>query len=140
VSIQQTISQLKSDLDALPDWEDRYSYIISLADRLAPLPEEYRVDAYLVSGCQSRVWLHAEMLDGKMVMQADSDALIVKGLVGMLMMMFNHRTPQEIIDTGDEFVELLGLNRHLSPNRTNGLASMIKQIKLFAITLLARGR
>lgn len=138
MTAQETIEQLKLDLESLPEWEDRYAYIISLADQIAPLPEEYRTDANLVAGCQSRVWLHASLHEGLVVMNVDSDAVIVKGLVGMLMMIFNNRTPEEILNTGDEFVEVLGLSKHLSQNRSNGLASMIKQIRLFAIALTAQ--
>ncbi|NQW30278.1 MAG: SufE family protein [Ignavibacteria bacterium] len=138
MSNQRVIDQLQLDLESLPDWEDRYAYIISLADRLAPFPEKYRTDTFLVKGCQSRVWLHAEINSGLVTMDADSEALIVKGLVGMLMMIFNNRTPEEILQTTDGFIEVLGLSKHLSQNRSSGLASMIKQIKLFAIAFMAQ--
>ncbi len=132
-TIADTLTTLEEELATFTDWEERYSHIIALGKGLAPYPEEHRTDALLVKGCQSRVWLHASAENGRVQLEADSDALIVKGLAALLLRIFNNRSPQEILDTDSAFIGRLGLDQHLSQNRANGLANMLKQIKLYAL-------
>jgi len=132
------INEIAAELNQFDDWEDRYSHIIAMGKTLAPFPQEHKKEAFLVSGCQSQVWLHPEY-DGKTIhFDADSDALVVKGLVAILMRIYNERSPQEILNVPKDFITTLGLDTHLSQNRANGLASMIKQIGLYAVAFKAR--
>lgn len=133
MTIDQTIGDLQSEFASFPDWEERYSHIIAMGKGLAPYNEEFRNDEFKVKGCQSQVWLHPSISDGTIHFEADSDALIVKGLVALLMRVYNERTPSEILNAPADLVSRLGLDQHLSNNRTNGLASMLKQIKLYAL-------
>ncbi len=115
------------------DWEDKYRHIIKLGKDIPPMPDELHTEDNKVRGCQSQVWLHAEFNDGKVVFQGDSDAAIVKGLVALALRVYSHQTPQDIIATQPDFIQKIGLDTHLSPNRTNGFASMIKKIKTYGI-------
>ena len=133
-----TIDTLQKDLEAFADWEDRYSYIISLGKHLAPYPEEQRNDAFIVKGCQSKVWLYPTFDGEKIHFVVDSDAIIVKGLAALLMNIYNDRTPDEVLNVPKDFVERLGLNTALSQNRANGLASMMKQILMYAMVFKAK--
>lgn len=133
MTIEQTIIHLQGEFADFPDWEERYSHIIAMGKGLAPYSEEFRTEEFKVKGCQSQVWLHPSIADNTIHFEADSDALIVKGLVALLMRIFNGRTPKEILDAPQDLVQRLGLDQHLSNNRTNGLASMLKQIKLYAL-------
>lgn len=136
---QAAIDQLAAELARFDDWEDRYSHIIAMGRSLPTFPEAFRKEQFLVSGCQSQVWLHPSF-DGTTVhFDADSEALVVKGLVAILMRIYNDRTPQEILAVPKDFISTLGLDTHLSQNRANGLASMIKQIGLYAIAFSMRG-
>lgn len=132
-SIADTLAELEQTFDELPDWEERYSYIISLGKNLQPYPEEYRDEKYKVRGCQAQVWLYPELRDDAVHFYADSDASIVKGLISMLMTLYNNRLPEEILSAPADVAPRLGLDVHLSPSRSNGLASMMKQIKLYAL-------
>ena len=127
-----TIATLAEELQQFTDWEDRYAHIIAMGKELAPYPEEFRIDQFLVAGCQSRVWLYPTWIEGRLEFHADSEAIVVKGLVAILMRIYNHRTPQEILDIPNDFVSTLDLDTHLSQNRTSGIAAMIKQIGLYA--------
>lgn len=128
---QDTIIDEFADID---DWMDRYAYIIDLGNALEPMPEEYKTQQNLIEGCQSRAWLNAELDDdGKIQFTADSDAIIVKGIISMLVNVLSGHTPQEIIDADLYFIDKIGLAEHLSPTRSNGLAAMVKQMKLYAI-------
>lgn len=138
MTITETIASLREDLEMFSNWEDRYSHIISMGKSLQPYPEEFRSDTFLVKGCQSRVWLHATFQDGVMHFDADSDAVIVKGLVALVVSVYNNRTPQEIIASNDDLRTELGLDQHLSQNRSNGLASMLKQLRLYALAFSMR--
>lgn len=133
MTITQTIEQMATTLNAMPDWEERYSAIIAMGKGLAQYPEEHRTEQFKVKGCQSQVWLHPTLRDGIIYFDADSDALIVKGLVALLMKIYNERTPAEILGSKDDVARQLSLEQHLSPNRANGLASMMKQIRLYAL-------
>ena len=115
------------------DWTQRYEYIIELSKDLESMNKELKNEDNLIKGCQSKVWLHAELIDGKINFLADSEAIITKGIISILLNVFNNRTPDEILSSNMDFIEKIGLKEHLSPNRANGLSSMYKQIKFYAI-------
>lgn len=128
---QDAIIDEFADID---DWMDRYAYIIDMGNALEPMPEKYKTPQNLIEGCQSRAWLNAELdSDGKVQFRADSDAIIVKGIISMLVNVLSGHTPQEILDTNLYFIDKIGLAEHLSPTRSNGLAAMVKQMRLYAI-------
>lgn len=134
--IQQEIVEEFSDYD---DWMDKYQLLIDLGGEQQPLKEEYKVESNLIEGCQSRVWLHAELTDeGHIVFEAESDALIVKGIVTLLIRVLSGHTPDEILDADLHFIEDIGLKEHLSPTRSNGLLAMLKQMKLYAVAFKAK--
>lgn len=133
MTTDRTIESLINEFNLIGGWEDRYAHIIAMGKALAPYPEEFRTDDYKVQGCTSQLWLYPTFEDGKLKFAADSDAIIVKGLVGMLMRIYNNRTPQEILAVAPDFVNKLELNTHLSPSRANGLASMLRDIMRYAI-------
>jgi len=115
------------------DWTQKYEYIIELSKDLKFMSENLKNEDNLIKGCQSKVWLHAEMINGKINFLADSEAIITKGIISILLNVFNNRKPQEILDSDMGFIEKIGLKEHLSPNRANGLSSMYKQIKFYAL-------
>ena len=115
------------------DWTQKYEYIIELSKDLKFMSENLKNEDNLIKGCQSKVWLHAEMINGKINFLADSEAIITKGIISILLNVFNNRKPQEILDSDMGFIEKIGLKEHLSPNRANGLSSMFKQIKFYAL-------
>jgi cysteine desulfuration protein SufE len=133
--IQDEIILEFNDFD---DWLDRYQLLIDLGGEQEPLPDEYKTDNNLIEGCQSRVWLQADFVDGKVFFRAESDALIVKGIVSLLIKVYSGRTPNEILENEPYFVEAIGLKEHLSPTRSNGLLAMIKQMKLYALAFKAK--
>lgn len=133
MSIQETQKEIVEEFQYLPDWEEKYGEIIRLGRKLPEYPEEFRDEKYKVKGCQSQVWLHPEFKDGKIIFDADSDAMIVKGLIGLLMRVYNNRTPQEILDNPPDFLQEIGIDNHLSPTRKNGLGAMMKQIQMYAV-------
>ena len=134
--IQQEIIEEFSDFD---DWMDKYQMLIDLGQEQAPLPEKYKVESNLIDGCQSRVWLHADLTpEGKIHFQAESDALIVKGIVTLLIRVLDNHTPDEILAANLHFIEDIGLKEHLSPTRSNGLVAMVKQMKLYAMAFKAK--
>ena len=128
--IQQGIIE---DFSGFEDWMDKYSFLIELGNELAPIDPKYKVESNLIRGCQSRVWLHQEFTEGKIIFEAESDALIVKGLVALLLKIYSNRTPHEILASEPRFIEEIGLRQHLSPTRSNGLLAMVKQMKLYAL-------
>ena len=132
--IQDSIIEEFSDFE---DWLDRYQLLIDLGGDQEPLPEEYKTDNNLIEGCQSRVWLQADLVDGKVQFRAESDALIVKGIVSLLIKVYSCHTPDEILEVEPYFVEAIGLKEHLSPTRSNGLLAMIKQMRLYALAFKA---
>jgi len=117
------------------DWESKYEHLIDLGKNLPLIKEEYKTDEYLIKGCQSRVWLHSELKDGKLYFTADSDAIITKGMVALMVRVLTGRIPEEIIHSKLEFIDKIGLKEHLSPTRANGLVSMINRIKSDAIKM-----
>ncbi len=138
----QTINEIQDEIieefSMFNDWMDRYSLLIDLGNSLEKLDAKYKVENNLIEGCQSRVWLQADYIDGKIVFKADSDAVIVKGIIALLIKVLSDRTPDEILDTDLYFVERIGLKEHLSPTRSNGLVSMIKQIRFYAMAFKAK--
>ena len=138
-TIQEIQEEIIAEFSDFEDWLDRYQLLIDLGSEQEPLPAEYKTDNNLIEGCQSRVWLQADYLDGKVHFRAESDAMIVKGIVSLLIKVYSGRTPDEILDTEPRFVEAIGLKEHLSPTRSNGLLAMIRQMKLYALAFKTRG-
>jgi len=132
MTIQESQEAVIEEFSMFEDWMDKYAYLIELGKELPLIDEQYKTKQYLISGCQSRVWLHAEMKDKKMVLTADSDAVITKGIASLLIRVLNNQTPYDVLKADIIFPEKIGLKDHLSPTRANGLQSMIKQIQLFA--------
>ncbi len=133
MTINETQAQIVEDFELFDDWMQKYEYIIQLGKDLPLIDEQYKTDDNLIKGCQSRVWLHADYREGKLFFTADSDALITKGLVSMVVQVLSGHTPKEIADADIHFVDDIGLRSHLSPTRSNGLLSMLKQMKMYAI-------
>lgn len=133
MSIKEIQDEVIEEFSDFEDWMDKYQMLIDLGGDLEPLDEKYKTESNLIDGCQSRVWVQCDLVDGKMQLQADSDALIVKGIVALLLRVLSGHTPQEILDTELYFIDEIGLREHLSPTRANGLLAMIKQIKMYAL-------
>ena len=133
MTIENLQQNLIQDFSFFEDWTQRYEYMIELSKGLEKMDEQMKNDQNIIKGCQSKVWLHAELNEGKIKFLADSEAIITRGIIAILLTIFNNRTPQEIIESDTNFIEKIGLKEHLSPNRANGLYSMIKQIKFYAI-------
>ena len=132
-----TIKAIQDDIidefSMFEDWEERYQYMIDLGKTLPLIDEHYKTEGNIIKGCQSKVWVHAEMKEGNVVFTADSDAIITKGIIAILIRVFSNHQPKDIISADTEFIDKIGLKEHLSPTRANGLVSMIKQIKMYAI-------
>ncbi|MBR1551836.1 MAG: SufE family protein [Muribaculaceae bacterium] len=132
-----TINELQDEIieefEGLDDWMDRYAYIIDLGNAMPALDEQYKTPDNLIDGCQSRVWLQADMVDGTLKLQADSDALIVKGIVSMLVRVLDGQPPHDILEADLYFIDRIGLHDHLSPTRSNGLVAMVKKIRSYAL-------
>lgn len=137
MNLQQRQENLVQEFAGLADWEERYKKLIEFGKRLPELPEEKRLEDFKVKGCQSQVWIHARLENGKVIFEADSDALLVRGLVALLLRVYSNATPQEILETQPEFVKQIGLEGKLSPSRANGLFAMIKQMKYYAMAYQA---
>ncbi len=133
MGIADRIDQVKRRLGQYSDWEDRYKEIIQIGKSLNSFPEEKRDEKYKVKGCQSQVWLYPEFKDGKIYFYGDSDAVLVKGIVGLLINVYSESTPDEVLATKPEFLKEVGITEHLSMNRSNGLAAMMKQIQMYAL-------
>lgn len=133
--IQDEVIEEFCDFD---DWMDKYQLLIDLGSEQAPLPEQYKTEQNLIDGCQSRVWLQADLVDGVVQFQAESDALIVKGIVALLIRVLSGHTPQEIASADLYFIEKIGLREHLSPTRSNGLLAMLRQMKLYALAFQSK--
>jgi len=138
MTINEIQEEIIEEFSVFDDWMDKYSYLIEIGNDLDGFQEENRLDNNLIEGCQSRVWLHAELKDGKIYYTADSDAIIVKGIVALLVKVLSGRTPDEILENELTFVEKVGLKEHLSPTRSNGLVAMIKQMRLYALAYKAK--
>ncbi len=140
MTIKEKEDELVGQFADIDDWMDRYAYIIDLGNALEPLPESLKTPDRLIEGCQSRVWLDAEKTaDGKVIYRADSDAIIVKGIISMLIDVLSGHTPDEILADDLSFIERIGLAEHLSPTRSNGLVVMIRQMRAYALAFKARG-
>ncbi len=133
MSVQEVAAELVEDFDLFEDWADKYEYIISLGKDLPDMKAEDKVEDNIVKGCQSQVWLTAENKDGIVYFEADSDAIITKGIIALLVKVFNGQPAQDIVDNDLSFVDEIGLKEHLSPNRSNGLVAMIKKMKAYAL-------
>ncbi|OYP58552.1 Fe-S metabolism protein SufE [Prevotella sp. P5-92] len=133
MTINEAQDEIIEEFGGFDDWMDKYQLLIDLGNEQAPLDEKYKTESNLIDGCQSRVWLQCDCVDGKLVFSAESDALIVKGIVALLIRVFSGHTPQEIIDAEVYFIDEIGLKDHLSPTRSNGLLAMMKQIKMYAV-------
>lgn len=122
------------------DWDAKFEYLIEFANELPAISTEHKTDNYIIQGCQSRVWIDAQERDGKLYFSADSDAIITKGIIALLIKILNGRTPQEVLDTELYFIDRVGLKEHLSPTRSNGLLAMTKQMRLFALAFASKGQ
>ncbi|MBF1435117.1 MAG: SufE family protein [Prevotella micans] len=133
MTINELQDKVVEEFSELTDWMDKYQMLIELGNELEPLDEKYKTEKNIIDGCQSRVWLQCDIVDGQLVFTADSDALITKGIIALLIRVISNHTPQEIIDAEFYFIDRIGLRQHLSPTRSNGLLSMVKQIKAYAL-------
>lgn len=135
MGITEIENEIVEEFSLFDQWDDKYQYLIDLAKALPPLNEKYRTSDRLIKGCQSQVWLHTALVDGKIIYNADSDAIITKGIVALLVRVFSEHSPKEIIEAQLNFINKIGLAEHLSPTRANGLVSMIKQMKMDAFAM-----
>jgi len=133
MTIKAIQDEIIDEFSMFEDWEERYQYMIDLGKALPLIDSQYKTEDNIIKGCQSKVWVHAEMKDDKVVFTADSDAIITKGIIAILIRVFSNQHPKDIIDADTSFIDDIGLKEHLSPTRANGLVSMIKQIKMYAI-------
>ncbi|WP_444326310.1 SufE family protein [Paraprevotella clara] len=132
-TINEVQDEIIEEFSGFDDWMDKYQLLIDMGSGQEPLPEEYKTEQNLIDGCQSRVWLQADYREGRVVFRAESDALIVKGIVDLLVRVLSGHTPQEILDADLYFIDRIGLKEHLSPTRSNGLVAMLKQMKMYAL-------
>ncbi len=133
MNITDIQNEIVDEFSMFDDWMQRYEYIIELGKSLPLIDEQYKTDDNTIKGCQSKVWVHADEQDGKVIFTADSDAILTKGIIAILIRAFSNHSPQEILEANTDFIDEIGLKEHLSPTRANGLVSMIKQIKLYAL-------
>lgn len=138
MTINDIQDEIIDEFSAFDDWMDRYSLLIEYGNGLAPFPESDRTEQNLIDGCQSKVWFTAEMKDGKIIYHGDSDAILVKGIVALLIHVLSEHTPQEIVDADLYFIDRINLREHLSPTRSNGLVAMLKQMRLYALAFAAK--
>lgn len=138
MTINEIQDQVIEEFSAYDDWMDRYAYLIEMSRELPPIDQKYRTKEYLIEGCQSRVWLAAELKDGKIYYFADSDALLVKGIVALLVRVLSGQKPEDIVKAELYFIDRIGLRENLSPTRANGLLAMLKQMKLYALAWEAK--
>jgi cysteine desulfuration protein SufE len=137
-TITETQEQIIDDFSLMDEWDDKYAYIIELGKKIPELSAEYKTDINIIKGCQSKVWIISRLEDGKVIYRADSDAIIVKGLIALLLKTYSGHTPDEIINTEPYFIDKIGMSQHLSMTRSNGLTSMVKQMKLDALAYKAK--
>ena len=137
-TINEVQDEIIEEFSGFDDWMDKYQLLIDMGSGQEPLPEEYKTEQNLIDGCQSRVWLQADYREGRVVFRAESDALIVKGIVDLLVRVLSGHTPQEILDADLYFIDRIGLKEHLSPTRSNGLVAMLKQMKMYALAFKAK--
>ncbi len=138
MDLTQAQKDIVEEFSVYEDWLDRYNYLIELGNELPEIDPRYKTNEYLINGCQSKVWLHADLVDGKLVFEADSDAIIVKGIVALLVKVLNGRTPDEIVENKLFFIDEIGLSQNLSPTRSNGLLAMVKKMRLYALAYKAQ--
>lgn len=138
MTINETQDEIIDEFSDIEDWMDKYQMIIDLGSEQPPIKPEYKTDSNLIDGCQSRVWLQADLIDGKVHFQAESDALIVKGIVALLVRVLSDHTPDEILDSDLYFINRIGLQEHLSPTRSNGLVAMVKKMRMYALAFKAK--
>lgn len=138
MKIEEIQNEIVDEFSMFDDWMQRYEYIIELGKTLPLIEEQYKTDDNIIKGCQSKVWVHAEEKDGNIVFTADSDAILTKGIIGILIRSFSNQPAQDILDAKTDFIDEIGLKEHLSPTRANGLVSMIKQIKMYALAFLSK--
>lgn len=137
-TINELQDEVVEEFNEFTDWMDKYQMLIDLGNDLEPLDDKYKNEQNLIDGCQSRVWLQCDYVDGKLIFTADSDALITKGIIALLIQVLSGHTPQEILDADLYFIDKIGLRQHLSPTRSNGLLAMVKQVKNYAIAYKAK--
>ncbi len=137
-TIEEIQEEIVSEFEIFDDWMDKYNYLIEISNDLPMIDPKFRSNEYIIKGCQSKVWLNAELEDGKIIYTADSDAIITKGIITLLIKVLSGKSPKEIIETELPFIDKIGLRENLSPTRANGLLSMIKQMKLYAIAFNAK--
>lgn len=138
MTIKEVQNEIVEEFEIFEDWMDKYEYIIELGNNLEPYDDKNKTPSNLIQGCQSRVWLNAEMKEGKIIFSADSDAIITKGIVAILIRVANNRTPEEVMNLSFDFIEKIGLKENLSPTRANGLVSMIKNMKAYGMAFHAK--
>lgn len=138
MTINEMQDEVIAEFSDFDDWMDRYQLLIDLGNEQQPLDEKYKTDQNLIEGCQSRVWLQADEVDGKVIFQAESDALIVKGIIALLIKVLSGHTPDEILEADLYFIPRIGLQEHLSPTRSNGLLAMVKQMRMYALAFKAK--
>ena len=138
MTIKEIQEEIIDEFSMFEDWMERYEYIIDLGKSLPLINEQFKLDDNLIVGCQSKVWLHSEINDDKLQFTADSDAILTKGIIAILIRTFSNQKPQAILDANTDFIDAIGLKEHLSPTRANGLVSMIKQIKMYALAFQAK--
>ena len=138
MSINELQDEVIAEFADFDDWMDKYALLIDLGNALEPLDEKYKTESNMIEGCQSRVWLQADYVDGRIHFRGESDAVIVKGIVSLLIRVLSDHTPQEILDADLHFIDQIGLKEHLSPTRSNGLVAMVKQMRLYAMAFRAK--
>ena len=138
MTLNQIQDEIIEEFQEFDDWMDRYQLLIDIGSEQPPLDEKYKTQSNLIDGCQSRVWLQADLIDGKIHFQAESDALIVKGIVALLVRVYDNQTPADILASEPYFIQEIGLREHLSPTRSNGLLAMLKQMRLYALAFQAK--
>lgn len=137
---KETQEDIVEEFSVFEDWLDRYNYLIELGNDLPAIDSKFRTNEYLINGCQSKVWLHADLANGKLQFTADSDAIIVKGIVALLVKVLNDRTPDEVVQNELFFIDEIGLSQNLSPTRSNGLLAMVKKMRLYALAYQAKAK
>jgi cysteine desulfuration protein SufE len=138
MDLDQTQDEIIKEFEVFEDWMDKYNYLIDLSRDLPQIDPKYKTNEYVINGCQSRVWLNADFQDGKIIFTADSDAIITKGIIALLVRVLSNRTPKEVMNADLYFIDKIGLRQNLSPTRSNGLLSMVKQMKMYAIAYNAK--
>jgi cysteine desulfuration protein SufE len=133
MSIKEIQAEIVDEFSMFDDWEERYQFMIDLGKTLPKIKDEFKTEENIIKGCQSKVWLHGEQIENKVVFTADSDAILTKGIIAILIRTFSHQNPKEILEANLDFIDQIGLKEHLSATRANGLVSMIKNIKMYAL-------